>query len=360
MASMLRTTEVIPNAVDAARQVAPSDPSLEEKVAFLSDPAGYPGRVRRVQTAETHMSWVFLTVNHAYKLKKPAFLDHHDLRTVAARRAHCRMEIALNRRLTEGVYLGAVSLTVGDDGLLRLDLGGHVVDWLVWMRRLPAARMLDALVARGRATPEDVRSLMDVLGRFYRDCPPEPIRPPEFRARFAMRIAQHVRDLCADGAGLPTSLVEELGEQQLAFLDTHAELFDRRVTEGRIVEGHGDLRPEHVCLEEPRAQVIDCLEFDRELRVLDVAEELGFLALECERLGGPQLRQWIFDAYADFSGDLPDPRLVDFYQSHHACVRAMLAVWHLREPRGNGHRKWINRAKKYLALARSHASAFQA
>lgn len=350
----MRATEVQSGCAQPASR--PPEPSLEDKVAFLSSPRGYPGRVRRVQAIETHMSWVFLTYSHAYKLKKPAFLDHRDLRGVDARRAHCRMEIALNRRLSEGVYLGAVSLSEDAPGRLHLDLGGRVVDWLIWMRRLPAARMLDTLIGRGRTTRDDVRSLMEVLGRYYRDGTPEPISPPELRARFARRIADSVRDLCAPQAGLPVAFVEDVGERQLAFLDTHAQLFDRRVIDGRIVEGHGDLRPEHICLEK-RAQIIDCLEFDRELRVLDVAEELGFLALECERLGAPQLRQWIFEAYADCSGDRPDPRLVDFYQSQHACVRAMLAVWHLREPRRNDHQKWIERAMEYLVLARSHVDA---
>ena len=339
-------------------QLAHALPGLEEKVAFLSTPRAYPGHARRVQAIETHMSWVFLTPRHAYKLKKPGLLDHRDLRTVAARRAHCRMEIALNRRLSEGVYLGAVSLSVDADGRLHLDLGGSVVDWLVWMRRLPAARMLDALIAHGRVGVEHIRSLFDVLGPFYRRCAPEPIRPPELRSRHAKRIAETVRDLCDSQAGLPVSLVEKIGERQLAFLDVHAELFDRRVLDGRIVEGHGDLRPEHICLEE-RAQIIDCLEFDRELRVLDVAEELGFLALECERLGAPQLRRWIFEEYAARSGDRPDPRLVDFYQSQQAYVRAMLAVWHLRDPRRDDHEKWIGRSLQYLELARSHAEAIR-
>ncbi len=88
---------------------------------------------------------------------------------------------------------------------------------------------------------------------------------------------------------------------------------------GRIVEGHGDLRPEHIWLGEPPA-IIDCLEFSAELRTLDVADELGFLALECERLGAPQLGRALLDAYAGAAGDVPDAALVDFYQAWRACV----------------------------------------
>ncbi len=336
-----------------APAVPPGERTLAEKVAFLSTPRAYPGHPRRVQAVETHMSWVFLTPSHAYKLKKPAFLDHRDLRTVAARRVHARMEIALNRRLTEGVYLGAVSLAV-DAGGMHLDLGGHAVDWLVWMRRLPPARMLDALVARGRAGPAEAHALMAVLGPFYRDSPPEPMAPPELRLRIADALAANVRALCEAGAGLPAAQVEDAGERQLAFLDTHADAFDRRVLDGRVIEAHGDLRPEHVCLETARAQVIDCLEFDRRLRLLDPAEELGFLALECERLGAPGLREPLFAEYAEYTGDRPGERIVDFYQSHHALVRARLAVGHLAEPGRDDRAKWTARAAEYLALARAH------
>jgi aminoglycoside phosphotransferase family enzyme len=174
----------------------------------------------------------------------------------------------------------------------------------------------------------------------------------QFRDHLAARIASSTAGLCAPEGGLDAAAVESVGERQLAFLERHADLFDRRVARGRIVEGHGDLRPEHVCLE-PVPQVIDCLEFSRELRVVDVAEELGFLALECERLGAPRAKREIFEAYAKLSGDRPDARLVDFYQSLHACVRGTLALAHLREPERDDREKWKRRAGDYLRLAAS-------
>ncbi|HSN22441.1 MAG TPA: hypothetical protein VLS49_17280 [Usitatibacter sp.] len=334
----------------------PSAPTLADKVAFLGLPGSYADGTREVRTIETHLSWVFLTDTHAYKLKKPVRHDECDLTTVAARAAHCRMEIVLNRRLSDDVYLGAVPIGLDRSGHMHLDRGGVVVDWLIRMRRLPAERMLDRLIAARRLREGELVPLVMRLVRFYRSCRSEPMTGAQFRARLAGRIASTTRDLAAPEAELPLALVEAVGERQLAFIERRPELIDRRVALGRVLEGHGDLRPEHVCLE-PTPQVIDCLEFSRELRTVDVAEELGFLALECERLGAPRLKREIFEAYTDLSGDRPDAALVDFYQSQHACVRATLAVAHLRERGRDDHERWLRRAADYLQLAARHIAA---
>ena len=119
---------------------------------------------------------------------------------------------------------------------------------------------------------------------------------------------------------------------------------------GRVVEGHGDLRPEHVWLGSPPA-IIDCLEFSLALRTLDSADELGFLALECERLGAPELGAALLAQHRELSGDAPPPALVDLYQAMRACVRAGIALWHLKEARYQGSPVWRARATSYLSLA---------
>ena len=113
------------------------DVTLESKLAFLRRPASYGGCTRRVETIETHMSWVFLTDAHAYKLKKPVHQDLFDFRSLAARRHYCEEELRLNRRLAPDVYLGIAVLSIDRLGRLHLGQHGTVVDWLVRMRRLP-------------------------------------------------------------------------------------------------------------------------------------------------------------------------------------------------------------------------------
>ncbi|MBU1395132.1 MAG: hypothetical protein KKE84_03190 [Gammaproteobacteria bacterium] len=330
--------------------------NLEAKLGFLGRPDAYPGAPSRVDAVETHMSWVFLTDSHAYKLKKPVRYDYLDFSTVEARRLDCVVEVRLNRRLAPEVYLGVVPLAVDAAGRLSLGGAGETVDWLVRMRRLPAGRMLDHLLRNGGVEHADIRQLAQRLARFYAALPAEPLTPATYRQSLAGRIEDNLRELGSPEFGLPRDVPAGLARFQLDFLQRHAEWFDQRVQAGRIVEGHGDLRPEHVCLlAEP--VVIDCLEFKREFRILDPADELGYLALECERLHAPHVARWLLDGYAEASGDAPPVALLHFYQSCRAMLRAKLAFWHLRDDGRHRPEKWIATARDYLEWAQRHADS---
>jgi len=306
-----------------------------------------------VEVVETHMSWVFLTPAHAWKLKKPERVDHVDLSSVEARHHHCRLELRLNRRFSHDVYLDVVALTEGAGGRLALGASGTTVDWLLQMRRLPRALMLDQALAGGRARPEDAQAIAEHLGGIYRACPPEPVGAEDYRARLARRIDSSLSELAAVAPRELRREAAEIARAQHAFLSLAAGLFDERVEDGRIVEGHGDLRPEHICLEAP-PRVIDCLEFDRALRVTDCAAEIGFLALECERLGAPGWRELLLAAYGAACADSPPDALVHFHQSLHACTRAWLALRHLRAHAVRDPARWEPLARDYLRLAGAH------
>lgn len=329
---------------------------LEAKVGFLQDPGAYPEPTSRVERVETHMSWVFLTDTHAYKLKKPVRYDYLDFSTPDARRFDCEEEVRLNRRLAPDVYLGTVPLVRDPAGRLRLGGEGEAADWLVRMRRLPADRMLDRLLREGRATQAEIVRLAGRLARFYAALPVEAIAPDAYRQTLVTRIEDNLRELTSAEFGLAADDPVRIARAQHAFLADRAAWFDRRVHEGRVVEGHGDLRPEHVCLlEEP--VVIDCLEFNRAFRVLDRVDEMGYLALECERLQVPEAGRWLLDAYAAASGDNPPAALIDFYQSCRASLRAKLALWHLRDDGRHPPGHWVATARAYLGLAQRHADA---
>lgn len=339
-----------------ARPPAAPRVTLADKVMALRDPATYPEPTRLVQAVETHMSWVFLTDQHAYKLKKPVRYDHQDFRSVAGRRFYCEEELRLNRRLAAPVYLDVVPLVANADGHLRIGGQGSVLDWLVKMRRLPAGAMLDALLARGIATPAQLRDVAIRLAEFHRRQPRAPLDADGYRAMLARRIDEDEHDLCDPACALPRTHIAALCDRQRALLRELAACLDGRVGQGRIVECHGDLRPEHVYLGEPLA-IIDCLEFSEELRWLDPADEVGFLALECERARAAGLGRTLLQSWREASGDPVPEALVHFYQSCRACSRARLAIRHLREARYRGSPVWRRRALRYLALAERHLRA---
>lgn len=336
-----------PAALEGARPLAPD---FDGKVAYLRLASSYPEGTAKVEFVETHMSCVFLTDRHAYKLKKPLPDGAVDLSTLGARHRNCLEEVRLNRRLARDVYLGVVALTLAPDGTLELDGTGETVDWLVKMRRLPRSRMLDHLIAEGKVTHGEVERFMSVLAAFYARSTPAKIHPAQYRARLVDAIETRRAQLLEAACGLDAGLIEDTAQRALLYARDGAEVLYERVHSGRVLEGHGDLRPEHVCLlDEP--VFIDCLEFDRDLRIIDTADETGYLALECMHLGDRKTARMILDSYAAQTGDRPQEALVGFYQASRALLRARLAAWHLRDPLTPPAReRWLARAADYLAL----------
>lgn len=327
---------------------------LEEKVTFLKQSVAYADAPDTVEAVETHMAWIFLTDRHAYKLKKPIVFEELDFTTVERRHWACAEEVRLNRRLAGDVYQGVVPLGVGPRGELRLGDGGELVDWLVQMQRLPAARMLDALIEADAWSPDGIRAAARKLAHFYRAAEPAPFAPAEYVQHFYDHITDAAHALAASAYPIPRERVRATFETQIDFLRRTPDLLEARARAKRIVEGHGDLRPEHICLiEEP--VVFDCLEFDRTLRLLDPADELGFLAMECARLDAPAIGALVLETYADVAGDTPPERLLHFYQSYRALQRAQLAVRHPHRPGTFDEAKWSDQAETYLQLAIHHA-----
>lgn len=330
------------------------DDRLEAEVAFLSAPENYPGAVGAVEVVETHISYVFLTETHAYKLKKPVHTPALDLRTREARRRNALEELRLNRRLAPDVYLGVLPLTVGSSGL-ELGGGGEPVDWLVKMRRLPREGLLDELIRAGRVTMAEIDALVERLVGFYRSAPVVDVAAEEYVQWFVQRIDDTDQELTAHASLLPRAVVHDVHDRLRGFLRRDGELVGRRAAEHHVVEGHGDLRPEHVYLRDGIV-VIDCLEFSRALRLVDPVDELAFLGLECERLGADDIGPRLVDGYGARCGDRPPARLVDFYAGVRAALRAKLAIWHVDDPSVRDPARWPEVATEYLRLAQDHAA----
>jgi aminoglycoside phosphotransferase family enzyme len=321
---------------------------LAAKVAFLKRAASFPEGAERVEAIETHMSWVFLTERHAYKLKKPVRTDFLDYDSIVARGRYCEAEVGLNRRLAGEVYVGTVRLVADPAGALRLGGEGRLVDWLVKMRRLPAEARLDVAIAKGGVDEDRLRQALEGITAFYLEAPPVATPPGEYRRRIEQEIGADREALGLPTHRVPLATTKQVIEAQRLFLRDQGELLERRAA--HLLEGHGDLRPEHIyLLDEP--VIVDRLEFNRDLRTVDPVGELAFLAMECERLGAPSLGAMALDVYARRTGDRPPAPLVGFYRSRSACVRARLAIWHLDEPKATVGSPWLDRAARYLELA---------
>lgn len=321
--------------------------SLGDKVAFLTKMPGV------VQVIETHMAFVFLTVDFAFKIKKPVSFGYFDHRNLSARTIACTEEVRLNRALAGDVYLGTVPLVLAETGLALGGAGpvegGPVVDWLVQMRRLPASRMLDALIAAHPtlSLEAEVSAVVEHLALFYRQQQKSP--PPaglylEHLQREQAVNSENLHQMARFVPDISLAPVTTDLENRIARLEPEISARERA---GLVVEGHGDLRPEHVCLTDPPV-IFDRVETALELRVIDVFDEVGYLAAECTLMGRSDLGDCLMRGLVDAGFARPSTDLQTTYAMFRLATRARLALDHLRDPSPPTPDKWPTRARVYL------------
>ncbi|WP_431985908.1 AAA family ATPase [Streptomyces griseoflavus] len=273
---------------------------------------------------ETHTAVVFFAGDRAYKLKKPVDLEFLDYTTVAARRAACEREVALNRRFAPDVYLGVGELRSPD---------ARVPEPLVVMRRMPADRRLSHLVRQGVAVDEALRAVARQLAAWHAQAPrsrevDEQGTRDALSARWEAGFRQ-VRALADDGV-VPDG-VAEAERLVRRYLVGREPLFDSRIEQGRVVDGHGDLLAEDVFCLDDGPRVLDCLEFDDHLRHVDGLDDAAFLAMDLEQLGDPRAAAYFLARYGEYSGDPAPSSLWHHYVAYRAFVRAKVSLIQARQ-----------------------------
>jgi aminoglycoside phosphotransferase family enzyme len=327
--------------------------SLADKVALLSRPEAYRPQPRQVTCKQTHMSWVFLAGDKVYKLKKPVRFPYLDYSTLAKREAACRAELVLNRRLAPDVYQHVEPLTQSLHGL-SLGGAGETVDWLVVMRRLDENLTLENTIAAGTLAAWQLDRVVATLVAFYRRARPVFISPEVYLANWQRSLAYNKRVLLDPRLAMPAGLVRRIDAAQRRFLARRAQLIETRVRGRHIVDGHGDLRPEHIFLGDP-VTIIDCLEFNAGLRAVDPFDEIAYLCVECDRLGADWASQYIRRRTIHALRDHLSEELFTFYRCHRATLRARLTIAHLLEPDPRTPEKWPRLARLYLRIAAADA-----
>lgn len=299
-------------------------------MARVIDSLGAPGAELR----ETHISWVLLEDARVLKIKKPVDFGFLDFSTLDKRRLACEAELRLNRRLAPDVYLRVAPVTL-DGGTPRLDGSGELIEHAVIMRRLPDADRADQRLARGALDDAHLRHAAEQLARFHHDA----ARGPAIAARArADAVAVSVRENFEQTrAHLPRLLgvdeARELERAQLAVLETEAARFAARAEAGRAVDGHGDLRLEHLYFDaRGELRILDCVEFSERLRHADVACDVAFLAMDLGVHGRVDLAERFLGLYAEAADDHDLYALVDFYESYRAFVRGKILCFALDDP----------------------------
>ena len=305
-----------------------------------------------VEARETHISWVFLVGERAYKLKKPLVLPFLDYGTAARRREMCLDEVRLNRRLAPSMYLGVrgIARTSSGAGLCDVD-DPRAVDYVVEMRRYDEERTLAATLQRDEVMPDDIVNVARTLAEFHAQS--ERVGGPQYGAdRVEGEIDRNIAELLAVSGRSERAEVRPIARFMTAFVVFHGRELDDRARRGCIRECHGDLRAEHVILETPLS-VVDCVEFDASLRTLDVADDLAFLVMDLARLGGDQLAEALVEAYRDAGGGPGNNFLLAFFAVHRALVRAKVLLVRAGQhpPDSIAHQRACSEARELLDLA---------
>jgi aminoglycoside phosphotransferase family enzyme/predicted kinase len=290
-------------------------------------PDAYPHPVERVHFIETHVSWVLLAGEYAYKIKRPVCYAFVDMRTEAQRHFFCREELRLNRRFAPELYLDVVQIARADGGV-QIGGSGEVIEHAVCMRQFDTREELDRLLAEARVEPRELAQFGERLARIHQRFPP--INPGEQYGTFgsvSAVLCENVSQVesASRGAGLDC-VGQALGQAMRERLDEVGALIDARHAGGRVRECHGDLHCRNVVRSGGRLVAFDGLEFEPAFRWIDVAEEIAFLFMDLGRRGGGAHANAFANGYLGESGDYEAARLLRMYGAHRALVRAKVAA----------------------------------
>jgi hypothetical protein len=286
----------------------------------------YPHPVADVDVIQTHISIVCVAGERVYKLKKAVTLPFLDFGTPELRAHFCREELRLNRRLCPDVYLDVVPLCRGERGL-NFRGEGAVVDHAVLMTRLPAARMLDRLLAENAVGGEEIDRLADLVAAFHRRAErSERVRAAGAPERLAAQLRANFTDSAPyAGTILDAALHNRLAREAENDLAALVPRLEQRGAAGRIVDGHGDLHARNVCLTSPPA-IYDCIEFSEAFRCGDTATEIAFLAMDLRYRGHRELAERFVERSAAAAADPEVPALMPPLVRYRALVRTKVAA----------------------------------
>lgn len=312
---------------------------------------------------ETHISWVILAGDRAYKIKKPVDLGFLDFSTLEKRAFYCEEELRLNRRFAADLYLAVLPIT-GTEQHPVVSAEDEAIEYAVQMRRFPQSAQLDHLLASGELSDDKLLAVACLIAGFHADAAvadaasrhgePEHILSP------VQENFSQIRTHCADPDAL--SQLDRLAHWSETRYQALLPLFRQRKAGGFIRECHGDLHLRNLAWFEDKPLAFDCLEFDPELRWIDVISELAFLVMDLQSRGESGMAQLVLNRYLEQTGDYAGCRLLPFYLSYRALVRAKVDAIRAGQPGIDAEEKAEAQAAfdGYLALAGSYAGPSRA
>ena len=321
---------------------------LPELIQALLDPKAYPDRTPQVELIQTQISYILLAGEYVYKIKKPVDMGFLDYTTLEKRLFFCKKEVELNQRLCKHTYLGVVPITK-ENGYI-LGGKGEAVEYAVKMRRLPQDTMMDVLLKQNKVTPAMVEKVAKILVDFHKKAATseEIARLGGIDAVIKNTSENFAQTEKYFGVIIEPETYERIKTYTEGFIKDNHTLFLKRMAEGRVRDGHGDLHTAHICFYKGIC-IYDCIEFIDRLRYTDVAADIAFLAMDLDHFDRQDLSSIFINSYVSQSKDKELLMLLNFYKCYRAYVRGKIGCLHYDD-------KYVSSAEKekIAANARSY------
>jgi len=318
---------------------------------FLSD------NTKRVSLIQTHISLVFLTDEHVYKIKKPVNFGFLDFSTIKKRRYYCHQEIILNRRLSKDIYIDVLPITYDGKNYIMGIGEGKIVDYAVKMKRLPDKMLMKSMFFQRELKDEHLKRIAKVLARFHATARNSSNinkfgEPEMFKVNTDENFAQIQKYI---GTTIQQRDFDTLKQWTENFYDSNSALFMSRINSKKIRDCHGDLHMEHICLTE-NLSIFDCIEFNNRFRYTDILADIAFLLMDLEYYGGNTFSKKLWDLYKEIANEHNVNSLLAFYKIYRAIVRGKVNSFQLDDASIGMEKKEeaVETSRRYFKLARSY------
>lgn len=305
----------------------------------------------KAQVVQTHTSWVLLLKDVVYKIKKPVNFGFLDYSTLEKRLENCQKEVLLNRRLCQWVYLDVIPISLVD-GQYRIEDPSNPVEYAVKMRRIPEERLLKNML--DKVSKEDMKRLANHIADFHLKAE----RKDEYGRLEVMKFNTDENFMQTEkyiGITISKEDYEFIKERTEGFYSKYAELFEKRIKEGRIRDGHGDIRLEHVAFLDEGICVFDCIEFNERFRCGDMLNDMCFLSMELDFAGREELSKAYEEEYIKRTEDKEAKLFLPFFKCYRAYVRGKVNSFLLDDPHYGKKEEAEALAQRLFKLSRSYA-----
>ncbi len=330
-----------------------------EQIYTLINNGSLPGSSRNPSLKETHISWIILTGEFAYKIKRPVKYSFLDFSTLEKRKYYCYEELRLNKRLAPEMYLKVLPVKAGMLGIRGTVNNDETMDFAVQMKRMDNRLEMDRLLKEDKVKSDQIINLAEKLADFHKstDIIYEYFDTENLQKMYGdiQSLIPFLKEKASGHWDMKIAKCVDISER---FLKSNREFIDERIRKGFRRDCHGDLNSSNIFLYENHPVIFDCIEFNEEFRQIDILNEIAFLCVDIEFFGKKEISERLWKEYKGYYGlkDTPQSRkLFMYYKSYRANVRAKVTLISAKKMKTGNSSEKINDALKYLSLMEGYA-----